>query len=140
MYDDIPFDKATYLMQLADVGLTAMYVMDCEALADIAVALSRTAIAKELRARAETYRAALRTLWDKEAEIFLNRRTDTGQPSQRLSPTNFYALLADAPSEAQARRMIDRRRSGVTGSCPRSRAMIPRIPSRLIGGAASGRR
>jgi putative isomerase len=108
MYDDIPFDEATHLMQLADVGLTAMYVMDCEALADIATALSRTSIAKELRARAEVYRTALRTLWDEEAEIFLNRRTDTGEPSRRLSPTNFYALLADAPSAAQARRMIDR--------------------------------
>ncbi|MBN1250135.1 MAG: hypothetical protein JXC32_20895 [Anaerolineae bacterium] len=106
MYDDIPYDRTTHLMQLADVGLTAMYVMDCEALADIAVVLSRSHVADELRTRAAAFREALRALWNDEEGIFLNRRTDTGESSHRLSPTNFYALLADAPSQAQAERMM----------------------------------
>jgi hypothetical protein len=38
--------------------------------------------------------------------IYLNRRTDTGEASSKLSPTNFYPLIAKAPTPEQARRMI----------------------------------
>ncbi|MGC9350334.1 MAG: MGH1-like glycoside hydrolase domain-containing protein, partial [Anaerolineae bacterium] len=107
MYDDVPFDKETHLLQLADVGLNGMYVMDCEALADIAEALDRDGDAQELRERAEAFRAALSTLWDETTGIFLNRRTDTGEFSRRLSPTNFYALLGRAVTPAQAERMMN---------------------------------
>jgi hypothetical protein len=106
MYDDVPYDPATHLMQLADVGLNGMYVMDCEALADIAEVLGREAAVTELRERASTFRRAQRALWDEEAGIFLNRRTDTGEMSHRLSPTNFYALLGRAATQAQAERMM----------------------------------
>ena len=106
MYDDVPFNVETHLMELADVGLNGMYVMDCEALADIADVLGKSAEAAELRARAVTFREALKTLWDEQSGIFLNRRTDTGDFSPRLSPTNFYALLGAAATQAQAERMI----------------------------------
>ena len=106
MYDDVPFDPETHLMQLADVGLNGLYIMDCEALADIAQVLGREAEAKELWQRAEAFREALATLWDDETGIFLNRRTDTGEFSRRLSPTKFYALLGRAATQAQAERMI----------------------------------
>ncbi|MGC9467849.1 MAG: MGH1-like glycoside hydrolase domain-containing protein [Anaerolineae bacterium] len=106
MYDDVPFDVASNLMMLADVGLMGMYVMDCEALADIAGVLSREHVVDELRTRAHTYREALSTLWDEEVGLFLNRRTDTGESSHRLSPTNFYALLGRAATQVQAERMI----------------------------------
>ena len=106
MYDDIPFDPQTHLMCLADVGLNGLYVMDCEALAEIADVLEHKAIAEELRERAQAYRAALSTLWDEATGIFLNRRTDTQAFSHRLSPTNFYALLGKAASQAQAERLV----------------------------------
>jgi hypothetical protein len=106
MYDDIPFDADAHVLALADVGLTALYVMDCDALAELAEAIGRAAEADELRARAEDYRAGLATLWDEETGIFRNRRTDTGEFSARLSPTNFYPLLARAASPEQAGRMI----------------------------------
>lgn len=106
MYDEIPFDRKTHLMQLADVGLNGLYVMDCEALADIAEVVDKRAEADELRHRAGAFREAMRSLWDEETGFFLNRRTDTGEFSHRLSPTNFYALLAGAATQAQAERMI----------------------------------
>jgi glycogen debranching enzyme len=106
MYDDIPFDEETNLMQLADVGLNGLYVMDCEALADIAEVLGQASVAAELRRRAERFREALMTLWDEETGFFLNRRTDTGAFSRRMSPTNFYALLGRAATQAQAERMM----------------------------------
>jgi hypothetical protein len=106
MYDGVPFDPQTHLMQLADVGLNGLYVMDCKALADVAQVLGRHAEADELRGRANDFRKALTTLWDEETGTFLNRRTDTGEFSRRLSPTSFYALLGQAATQAQAQRMI----------------------------------
>ena len=43
MYDGVPFDKAGNRLLQADVGLTALYVADCRALAEIATVLGRTA-------------------------------------------------------------------------------------------------
>jgi hypothetical protein len=106
MYDDIPFDQATHLIQLHDVGLNGMYVMDCDALADIARVLGREQEARELGSRAEIFREHLKSLWNEESGIFLNRRTDSGAWSHRLSPTNFYALLGRAATQAQAERMM----------------------------------
>jgi len=106
MYDDVPFDSERHLMALADVGLNALYVADCEALADIASALGREGDVAELRGRAAAHRRLIQTLWHEPSGIYLNRRMDTGMPSQRLSPTNFYPLLSRAPTEAQAKRMI----------------------------------
>lgn len=106
MFDDIPFDRQTHLMQLADVGLNGLYIADCDALAEIADVLGKTQITVELRQRSETYRQLLRSLWDEPTGIFLNRRIDTGEFSYRLSPTNFYALLGRAADQEQAERMI----------------------------------
>jgi hypothetical protein len=106
MYDGVPFDKETHLLELADVGLTSLYVADCRALAEIATVLGRAQDASELVARGEKYASALRGLWDEKAGIYLNRRTDTGEPSAKLSPTNFYPLIAKVPTPAQAQRMV----------------------------------
>jgi hypothetical protein len=106
LYDGVPFDPKTNLLQQADVGLTALYVADCRALAEIAEILGRTADASELRARGETYAAGLRALWDEKAGIYLNRRADTGEASPKLSPTSFYPMIARVPTPEQARRMV----------------------------------
>ena len=106
MYDDAPFDAKSHRMLLADVGLMSLYIADCDALAEIADELGKTAEARELRARGETHRAALRTLWDEKTGMFLNKNLVTGALSPRLSPTNFYPLLAKAATPEQAARMV----------------------------------
>jgi hypothetical protein len=106
MYDDAPFDKNTQRMMLADVGLMGMYVADCDALATIAAQLGRTAEAVEITGRASRYRARLATLWDEKTGMFLNKDLVTGQLSPRMSPTNFYPLLAKAATPQQAERMV----------------------------------
>jgi hypothetical protein len=106
MYDDAPFDTQSHQMRLADVGLLSMYVADCDALGEIADVLGKAAEGQELRARADRYRAALRTLWDEKSGIFLNKDLDTGKLSPRLSPNNFYPLLAKAATAEQADRMV----------------------------------
>jgi putative isomerase len=106
VYDDVPFDPQTHLMLLQDAGLNGLYVADCEALADIAAVLGEKAAEQELRQRAEVYRQELARLWDEQSGIYRNRRVDTGQFSPRIAPTSFYPLLAKAPTQAQAERMM----------------------------------
>jgi hypothetical protein len=106
MYDDATYDAATHQMRFGDVGLMSMYVADCDALAEIADALGKPDDSKELRERAARYRATLATMWDEMRGIFLNRDLLSGGFSRRLSPTNFYPLLAKVPTPVQANRMI----------------------------------
>lgn len=106
MYDDVPFNDALNVMELADVGLMSFYVMDCEALADIATVLGKKDDAAELRQRAKEFREKIQSLWSEQDGIFLNKRTDNNTFNHRLSPTNFYPLLAKVPHPKQAMRMI----------------------------------
>lgn len=108
MYDDTTYDAKTHVLEFADVGLMSLYIADCDALAEIADAIGKTDDAKELRDRATRYRAKLATLWDDKAGIFLNKDLSTGQFSTRLSPTNFYPMLAKAATPQQAHTMIEK--------------------------------
>lgn len=108
MYDGTTYSSQTHQLEYADVGMTSLYIADCDALAQIAATLGKSAEAQELTARAARYRASLATLWDEPAGIFLNKDLHTGQPVRRLSPTNFYPLLARAATAEQARAMIQK--------------------------------
>jgi putative isomerase len=108
MYDDASYDEQTHQLEFADVGLMGMYIADCDALGNIAGILGKAAEAKELNDRAAKYRASLATLWDQSAGIFLNKDLRTGQFSHRLSPTNFYPMLAQAATPEQAQPMVDK--------------------------------
>jgi hypothetical protein len=106
MYDAGFFDETTHRLLIADVGLMSLYAADCEALAEIAAVLGKSAEEKELRERAKSYRESLASLWDETTGIFLNKDLHTGQMNPRISPTNFYPLLARAATPRQAQRMI----------------------------------
>ncbi len=107
LYDDIPFNPETHMLELADVGLMSLYVLDCEALADLASVLGRKEEALELQQRAARVGTALKKLWHEETGVFLNRRTDTGSFSPRIAPTNLYALLSGVCEEEQVERMLE---------------------------------
>lgn len=107
MYDSIPFNTTTHTMELADVGLMSMYIMDCRSLAEMSTILGKKTEAEELLKRAAFYAKQLATMWDEKTGIFLNKRTDNGEVSYRLSPTNFYPMLAKACTQQQAERMIN---------------------------------
>ncbi|HUX44143.1 MAG TPA: trehalase family glycosidase [Terracidiphilus sp.] len=108
MYDGTTYNPQTHLLEFADVGMTSLYVADCDALAQMATLLEKPVEARELRDRAARYRAALASLWSPQLGIFLNKDLHTGHLSTRLSPTNFYPLLARAATPAQARIMIQK--------------------------------
>jgi neutral trehalase len=107
MYDDIPFDSEHHIMYLADVGLTSLYILDCECLSDIAKALGKANDANELLKKAQRTKAALENLWDEDFGFYCNRRSNTGEYSHRIGTTNFYALFSDAVSAAHKERIIN---------------------------------
>jgi hypothetical protein len=107
MYDDVPFDSERHILKLWDAGLNGLYLADCEAVAELARLLGREAEAVEVERRRSTYAANLPCLWNDQAGIFMNRRWDTGEFNSRLSPTNFYPLIAGAATPEQAARMIE---------------------------------
>lgn len=108
MYDGVPFDSASHLMALSDVGLASLYVTDCQALAAIARELGQATEASELATRGAEYAARLQSLWNDAVGMFQNRRTDTDEFNHRMSPTCFYPLLAGAATPAQAAAMVSR--------------------------------
>lgn len=106
MYSGVPFNKNKNTLELQDVGLTTLYIADCDALAEMAVVLGRNKEVGELRLRAKQMRKKLQALWHQKTGFYLNKRTDTGKFSFRLSPTLFYPLLAAAANKKQAHRII----------------------------------
>jgi len=108
MYDATTYNQQSHLLEYADVGLMSLYIADCDSLAEMAETLQKPAEAKELKDRAARFRSKLATLWDERAGIFLNKDLHTGQFNTRLSPTNFYPMLAHAATPEQARTMIEK--------------------------------
>jgi len=108
MYEGVPFDKDRGILLLQDVDLTSLHIADCRALAELAAILGRDEEHRELTDRADRFTAELDRLWDEETGLYLNRRSDTGEFSRRLSPTLFYPLLAGVPDAERAKTMVER--------------------------------
>ncbi len=107
MYDEIPFEAGRNQLALADVGLMSMFIVDCEALSDLAGMMGRKDQQQVLTERASRTRKRLATMWEDERGVFLNRRTDTGEFSSRISPTLLYAMMSGVVTEEQQTRMVD---------------------------------
>lgn len=107
MYDNIPFDVKTNRLMLEDVGLTGLYILDCRSLIELAKLLGRDENIIELQTRMTRACDGLDTLWDEKNGFYYNRRTDTGEFSRRISPTNFYALFSPKVSPERQRRIAD---------------------------------
>lgn len=107
MYDYIPYDFEHHYMKLGDIGLMGLYICDCRSLCEIAEIIGEPEMIAEITARKEKTEASLQTMWSEEKGIFLNKNLETGKLSERISPTNFYALQADNITEEQKSRMIE---------------------------------
>jgi putative isomerase len=108
MYDKVTYNSQSHLIEMGDVGLMSMYVADCDALATIADVVGKPEEAKELRDRSARYRAKLETMWDSSTGIFLNKDLHKGESGHRLSPTNFYPMMAKVATPEQAKIMIEK--------------------------------
>jgi neutral trehalase len=107
MYIGVPFNKEKNTLELQDVGLNCLVIADCKALTEMARILGRAAEEAELMERVEFLENNMESLWDEEFGLYLNRHTDTGRLSKRLSPTLFYPLLAELPDKNRARRIVE---------------------------------
>ncbi len=106
MYDETEFNPAANTMELADVGLNALYALDAWALSEIARELGLAGQAEQLAAEYRQVGDLInRQLWNEEAGIYQNRHWD-GRFSEHLSPTLFYPLLAGIVPAERARRMV----------------------------------
>lgn len=107
MYDDIPFNKETNRLELEDVGLTGLFILDCRSLIELAKVIGREDDILDLQEKMDKARKGLENLWDEENGFYYNRRTDTGELSRRISPTNFYALFSPDVTPDRQRRIAD---------------------------------
>lgn len=107
MYDEVKINKETWQLDYQDVGLTSLYVMDCDYLAMIARELGLKKDARELERRADFFRQNIQRFWCEEDGMFYNRNVETGEFSRHTSATNFYVLQAKAAKPEQARRIVE---------------------------------
>jgi hypothetical protein len=106
MWDGVKFNKTTHTQEQDDVGLTSLYALDAWALAEIAHALGRNSEEQTLRRNFEQTSARINALmWSDDNGMYLNRHWD-GSFNRRISPTNFYPLLAGIASPEHAQRMV----------------------------------
>jgi hypothetical protein len=106
MYDETVFNPATHTMELADIGLNALYALDCWSLSELANILGRHDEAGRLRAEYQVMADRINTdLWDEQQGIYCNKHWD-GHFSAILGPTCFYPLLAGIAPRQRAERML----------------------------------
>lgn len=107
VYDNAGYFLDKHVVSYNDVGLSAMYAMDCIYLEKIALELGRKAEARQIRACGEAMKAGIQSLWCEEDGIFYCKDLKTGELVRRIDPTNFYPMMCGAATPEQARRMID---------------------------------
>lgn len=107
VYDNAGFFLDKHIASYNDVGLSAMYAMDCQFLEKIALELGKKAEAKEIHARGQAMKANIQDLWCEEDGAFYCRDLKTGELVRRMDPTNFYPMICGAATPEQASRMIN---------------------------------
>ena len=103
------FNRTSGVMELLDVGMSAMAAQEAYALATLADAIGRPEGAM-LRARGDAYRDAIRSgLWDGEASVYANKMPLNASLSNRISPTSFYPLMLTSVTGSDDQRREDAR-------------------------------
>lgn len=100
-----------HTMNADAVDLNALWSMDAEYLAYIADALGRKADAQTFRAEHAAINQRINDrLWNDELGVYCSRLWDEdGKPGAfltRLTPMNFYPLIAGVPDQARAKRVL----------------------------------
>ena len=106
VYDEVSYVFDSHLLSYNDVGLNALYAMDCDFLSMIADELGHHRDAREIRTRGSYFKKNIQRLWSEEDGMFYCRDYRTGELVKRMDPTNFYPMISGAATEEQAGRMI----------------------------------
>jgi hypothetical protein len=117
LYDGATFVVSEDVIDSVDVGMTALYARDCLALAKVCRMLGTSfdAFALEFERRGTAIVSTInREAWNNEASIYGNKlwATNTWFPVEKgelvVGPPNLYPMLARAPTDAQAERMLQK--------------------------------
>lgn len=104
--DEAKYNDKTHTLEYSTVGLNALYALDTEILMMMARELGLPAESDRWQIRYEQIRKNINDkLWSEDDGLYLNRHWD-GRFSHRLSPENFYPLVAGIADEEQAKRMM----------------------------------
>ena len=104
--DEARYNDKARTLEYSTVGLNALYALDVEILMMMANELGLPAEADKWRFRYDQIKKNVNEkLWSEEDGLYLNRHWD-GRFSRRLSPENFYPLLAGLADEDRAKRMM----------------------------------
>ncbi|MGE0129124.1 MAG: amylo-alpha-1,6-glucosidase [Blastocatellales bacterium] len=104
--DEARYNDKSHTIEYSTVGLNALYALDTEILMMMARELGLPAESDKWQIRYEQIRKNINEkLWSEEDGLYLNRHWD-GRFSRRLSPENFYPLVAGLADEEKAKRMV----------------------------------
>ncbi|HKQ72745.1 MAG TPA: trehalase family glycosidase [Blastocatellia bacterium] len=104
--DEARYNDKTHTLEYSTVGLNALYALDAEILMMMASELGLSADAEKWRLRYDQIKKNVNEkLWSDEDGLYLNRHWD-GRFSRRLSPENFYPLVAGLADDEKAKRMM----------------------------------
>jgi putative isomerase len=115
LYDSASFIPSAGLLDYWDVGLSAIFVLDCQSIANLAKLLGLASLDEKMSLRAATTSLAINeNLWNDEMGIYLNKKwtdknwvdIDAKSGARPVAPTSFYPMLAKIPSPGQAVRMV----------------------------------
>ncbi|MBN1968910.1 MAG: hypothetical protein JXR48_17340 [Candidatus Delongbacteria bacterium] len=108
MYTDVPFNSEKNTMELNDVGLNSLFLRDCELLLKISELLNiEPKLIEEIRIRYDYIKTNFSKLWSEESSSYLNYRTDLKSHYNRVSPTIFYPLFTDIPSDENRKSVVE---------------------------------
>ncbi len=111
-HDVARYNDATHTLEFSPVALNSLYALDTEILSIMARELGLPTEADRLRIRYERIKALINNrLWSEEDGLYLNRHWD-GRFSRRLSPENFYPLIAGVVEEERAKKVVATLRDG----------------------------
>ena len=104
--DEARYNDKTHTLEYSTVGLNALYALDTEILMIMAGELGLQAEVDKWRTRYEQIKKNVNEkMWSEEDGLYLNRHWD-GRFSRRLSPENFYPLVAGLADGERAKRMM----------------------------------
>jgi len=105
MFDAASFDDVVHHMRQWDVGLSALFIADCNSLINLGTMLGRdVSTLKERKAAIESVFDYY--FWDSNKGVYVNRRTDTEELNHRYSPTSFYPMIAKISNTTQVNSLI----------------------------------
>ncbi len=104
--DEAKYNDQTRTLEYSTVGHNALYALDTEILMMMAQELGLPLESDKWQIRYEQIRKVINEkMWSEEDGMYLNRHWD-GRLSRRLSPENFYPLIAGLADEERAKRML----------------------------------